>query len=95
MTAALRRRGLHPVSSQTLTGMSLCLRCGAPCAAVRKYGGRPATFCSATCKQRTYERRALYRIIAARVMDDVLTAATATAAAQRSRDWALRRTRTR
>jgi len=75
--------------------MSLCLRCGAPCAAVRKYGGRPATFCSATCKQRTYERRALYRTIAARVVDDVLTAATQSAAVQRASDWALRRTHTR
>jgi len=75
--------------------MSLCLRCGAPCAAVRKYGGRPATFCSATCKQRTYERRALYRTIAARVVDDVLTAATQAAVVQRARDWALRRTHTR
>jgi len=75
--------------------MSLCLRCEAPCAAVRKYGGRPATFCSATCKQRTLFVRALYRTIAARVVDDVLTAATAAAAVQRARDWALRRTHTR
>jgi len=45
-------------------------------------------------KQRTYERRALYRTIVGRVVDDVLAAATAAAAVQRAKDWALRRTHT-